>query len=151
MQGYNAQAVVDESQIVLAAEVTNTNTDWSQLDPMVTATISELERAGIADRPETALADAQYWNEEHLDEVIANKHVQVLIPPDGSGSGKQRAGWSGGRYTWMRYVLASTLGEQLYRKRMQTVEPVFGHTRHNRGVTRFLRKAAPPCAQSGDY
>jgi transposase len=140
VQGYNAQAVVDESQIVLAAEVTNTNTDWSQLDPMVTATISELERAGIADRPETALADAQYWNEEHIDEVIANKHVQVLIPPDGSGSGKQRAGWSGGRYSWMRYVLASTLGEQLYRKRMQTVEPVFGHTRHNRGVTRFLRR-----------
>ncbi len=140
VQGYNAQAVVDESQIVLAAEVTNNNTDWSQLDPMVTATISELERAGIADQPETALADAQYWNEEHIDEVIANKHIQVLIPPDGSGSGKERAGWSGGRYSWMRYVLASTLGEQLYRKRMQTIEPVFGHTRHNRGVTRFLRR-----------
>ena len=140
VQGYNAQAVVDEGQIVLAAEITNNNTDWSQLDPMVTATIAELEQAGISDRPETALADAQYWNEEHIDEVIANKHVQVLIPPDGSGSGKERAGWSGGRYSWMRYVLASTLGEQLYRKRMQTIEPVFGHTRHNRGVTRFLRR-----------
>jgi len=140
VQGYNAQAVVDESQIVLAAEVTNTNTDWSQLDPMVTATIAELERAEITGRPETALADAQYWNEEHIDEVIANKHIQVLIPPDGSGSGKQRAGWTGGRYSWMRYVLASTLGEQLYRKRMQTIEPVFGHTRHNRGVTRFRRR-----------
>jgi transposase len=140
VQGYNAQAVVDEGQIVLAAEVTNNNTDWSQLDPMVTATISELERAGISDRPETALADAQYWNEQHIDEVITNKHIQVLIPPDGSGSGKQRAGWSGGRYSWMRYVLASTPGEQLYRKRMQTIEPVFGHTRHNRGVTRFLRR-----------
>jgi hypothetical protein len=23
---------------------------------------------------------------------------------------------------------------------MQTIEPVFGHTRHNRGVTRFLRR-----------
>ena len=34
-----------------------------------------------------------------MDEVIANKHIQVLIPPDGSGSGKQRAGWTGGRYT----------------------------------------------------
>jgi Transposase DDE domain len=140
VQGYNAQAVVDEGQIVLSAEVTNSNVDWSQLDPMVTATIAELERAGIADRPETALADAQYWNEEHMDEVIANKHIQVLIPPDGSGSGKQRAGWTGGRYTMMRHVLASPLGKQLYRKRMQTIEPVFGHTRHNRGVTRFLRR-----------
>ncbi len=61
--GLQRPSVVVESQIVLAAEVTNDNTDWSQLDPMVTATISELERAGIADQPETALADAQYWNE----------------------------------------------------------------------------------------
>jgi hypothetical protein len=140
VQGYNAQAVVDEGQIVLAAEITHSNVDWSQLDPMVTATIAELERAGIAGRPETALADAQYWNEEHMDEVIANKHMQVLIPPDGSGSGKQRAGWTGGRYTFMRQVLGSTPGQQFYRKRMQTIEPVFGHTRHNRGVTRFLRR-----------
>jgi transposase len=140
VQGYNAQAVVDEGQIVLAAEITNSNVDWSQLDPMVTATVAELARAGIAARPETALADAQYWNEEHMDEVIANKHIQVLIPPDGSGSGKQRAGWTGGRYTMMRHVLASPLGQQLYRKRRQTIEPVFGHTRHNRGVTRFLRR-----------
>ncbi len=140
VQGYNAQAVVDEGQIVLAAEITNNNTDWSQLDPMVTATMAELERAGVTDCIETALADAQYWNEEHMDEVIANKHVQVLIPPDGSASGKQRAGWTGGRYTWMRYILASALGDQQYRKRKQMIEPVFGHTRHNRGVTRFHRR-----------
>ena len=46
VQGFNAQAVVDEGQIVLAAEITNSNTDWSQLGPMVTATIAELARAG---------------------------------------------------------------------------------------------------------
>ena len=140
VQGFNAQAVVSERQIVLAAEITNSNTDWSQLGPMVTATLAELARAGVGGRIETALADAQFWNEEHMDEVIANKHIQVLIPPDGSGSGKQRAGWTGGRYTWMRYVLASELGHELYRKRKQMIEPVFGHTRHNRGVTRFLRR-----------
>ena len=63
-----------------------------------------------------------------MDEVIANKHIQVLIPPDGSGSGKQRAGWTGGRYTWMRHVLGSEHGDQQYRKRKQMIEPVFGHT-----------------------
>jgi len=140
VQGYNAQAVVDDGQIVLAAEITNTTVDWSQLDPMVTATITELERAGVTDQIETALADTQYWNEQHMDEVIANKHIQVLIPPDGGASGKQRKGWTGGRYTWMRYVLASELGERLYRKRKQMIEPVFGHTRHNRQVTRFHRR-----------
>ena len=140
VQGYNAQAAVDEGQIVIATEIANMNVDWSQLDPMVSAAIAELEHAGAQARPEVAPADAQYWNEEHIDEVVANKHIQVLIPPDGSGSGKQRAGWSGGRYTWMRYVLASTPGEQLYKKRKHMIEPVFGHTRHNRSVNRFLRR-----------
>lgn len=140
VQGYNAQAVVDENQIVLAAEITNSTVDWSQLEPMVAATMAELARAGAGSRVETALADTQYWNEQHMDEVTANQHVQVLIPPDGGASGKQREGWTGGRYSWMRYVLNCQLGEQLYRKRKQMVEPVFGHSRHNRGVTRFHRR-----------
>ena len=46
VQGYNAQAVVDERQIVLAAEITNSTGDFSHLDPMITATIAELERVG---------------------------------------------------------------------------------------------------------
>ena len=140
VQGYNAQAVVDEGQIVLAAEITNSSVDWSQLAPMVAATLAELARAGSACRIETALADAQYWNEQHMDEVTANQHVQVLIPPDGGASGKQRKGWTGGRYSWMRYVLNGEVGDTLYRKRKHMVEPVFGHSRHNRGVTRFLRR-----------
>ena len=40
VQGYNAQAAVNEQQIVLAAEITNSSTDFSQLDPMVTATLA---------------------------------------------------------------------------------------------------------------
>jgi Transposase DDE domain len=107
---------------------------------MVTATIGELERAGVTARPETVIADTQYWNEQHMDEVIANKHVQVLIPPDSGTRETPRRGWTGGRYTWMRYVLACDLGERLYRKRKQMIEPVFGHTKHNRGVTRFHRR-----------
>ena len=35
VQGYNAQAVVDEGQIVLAAEITNSPVDFSHLDPMI--------------------------------------------------------------------------------------------------------------------
>jgi Transposase DDE domain len=140
VQGYNAQAVVDQGQIVLAAEITNSSVDWSQLAPMVTAAIAELDRACVTGRIETAIADTQYWNEQHMDEVIANQHVQVLIPPDSATRQTPRPGWTGGRYTWMRYVLASELGERPYRKRKQMIEPVFGHTKHNRGVTRFHRR-----------
>jgi hypothetical protein len=140
VQGYNAQAVVDEGQIVLAAEITNSPGDFSNLDPMITATLAELERVGIAERPQVALADAQYWNEQHMDEVIANKHIQLLIRPDSSGRTEPRPGWTGGRYTWMRTVMAAEHGKALYRKRMQMIEPVFGHTKHNRLITRFHRR-----------
>jgi hypothetical protein len=75
-----------------------------------------------------------------MDEVTANQHVQVLIPPDGGASAKQRKGWTGGRYSRMRYVLNCELDGNLDRKRKQMIEPVFGHSRHNRGLTRFLRR-----------
>jgi hypothetical protein len=106
-QGYNAQAVVDEGQIVIAAEITNTTADFSNLNPMIEAAIGELERAGLAVRPELALADTGYWNEQHMDEVIANKHIQVLIPPDSAGRAEPRPGWTGGGDSWMRTVLGS--------------------------------------------
>jgi len=140
VQGYNAQAVVDQGQIVIAAEITNTPGDFSNLDPMLTAALGELERAGVTDRPEIALADAGYWNEQHMDEVIANKHIQVLIPPDSAGRAEPRPGWTGGRYALMRNVLASEHGKTLYRKRIQMIEPVFAHTKHNRLITRFHRR-----------
>jgi hypothetical protein len=123
-----------------AAEITNSTVDWSQLAPMVTATLGELQRAGVVGRLETAIAHTQYWNEEHMDEVIADKHVQVLIPPDSGTRDTPRPGWTGGRYTWMRVVLAGELGERLYRQRKQMIEPVFGRTKHNRGVTQFHRR-----------
>jgi hypothetical protein len=139
VQGYNAQAVVDEGQIVIAAEITNTPADFSSLDPMLTAALGELEQASVTGRPQVALADAQYWNEQHMDEVIANKHIQVLIPPDSAGRAEPRPGWTGGRYAWMRTVLGAH-GKLLYRRRIQMIEPVFAHTKHNRTITRFHRK-----------
>ena len=140
VQGYNAQAAVNEQQIVLAAEITVESVDFSHLGPMVDATLRELEQAGISDKPQTALADAGYWNEQHMDDVIAEHGIQVLIPPDSSRRKGERPGWTGGRYTFMRRVLETEPGEELYRKRKQTVEPVFGHTKHNRKFNRFHRR-----------
>jgi len=158
VQGYNAQAAVNEQQIVLAAEITNSSTDFSQLDPMVTATLQELERAGVSELPEAVAADAGYWNEQHMDEVraepqavvTANKHIPVLIPPDKGSRGTPRPGWTGGRYAWMRTVLATEHGRRAYRKRRQTVEPLFGNTKHNNGVYALRRShlhARPPRAK----
>jgi hypothetical protein len=140
VQGYNAQAAVNEQQIVLAAETTNTSTDFSQLDPMVTATLHELGRARIDQPPEAVAADAGYWNEQHMDEVVANKHIPVLVAPDKGTRGTPKRWLTSGRATWMRSVLGSDHGQQRYRQRKQTVEPLFGDTKHNSGVYRFHRR-----------
>jgi transposase len=139
IQGYNAQAVVNEQQIVLAAEISTAAGDFSQLRPMIEATLGEIEHAG-AGRPTVALADAQYWNEQHMDDVTAGHGIQVLIPPDSGKRKGERPGWTGGRYAFMRRVLATDLGKELYRKRQQSIEPVFGHTKHNRRFDRFHRR-----------
>ncbi len=139
VQGYNAQAAVNEQQIVLAAEITNNSTDFSQLDPMVTATLDELNRVGIDQLPEAVAADAGYWNEEHMDEVVA-KHIPVLVAPDKGSRGTPRETWKGGRYEWMRTVLRSEHGQSRYRKRKQTTEPTFGNTKHNNGIYHFHRR-----------
>jgi len=140
VQGYNAQVAVNESQIVLAAEVTVDPGDFSHLQPMIAAVARELEQAGIEETPGVAVADAGYWNEQHMDAVTAEHGIQVLIRPDASKRDAPRPGWTGGRFDWMRRVLASELGDELYRKRKQTVEPVFGHTKHNRQFGRFHRR-----------
>jgi hypothetical protein len=136
-RGYNAQAVVNEHQIVLAAEITTAAGDFSHLRPMLTAALGELEAPGINCKPEVAVADAQYGNEEHMDDVICEHGIQVLIPPDSGKRKGERPGWTGGRYSFMRRVLATDLGKQLYRKRQQSIEPVYGHTKHNRKIDHF--------------
>jgi transposase len=139
-QGYNAQAVVNEEQIVLAAEVTASSPDFGHLQPMVQATKKELHAIGVTETPGVAVADSGYWNEEQMDNVIANEHVQVLIPPDAGKRDTPRPGWDGGRYTSMRETLQSDYGGGLYRRRKAMVEPVFAQTKHNRRINQFQRR-----------
>ena len=139
-QGYNAQAVVNEDQIVLAAEVSASSPDFGHLQPMVQATKRELQAIGVTEAPGVAVADSGYWNEEQMDAVVANEHVQVLIPPDAGKRETPRPGWQGGRYTSMREALATDYGGGLYRRRKVMVEPVFAQTKHNRRIDSFRRR-----------
>jgi hypothetical protein len=92
IQGYNAQAVVNDRQIVLVAEITSDPSDFSHLRPMVQSMLNELTHAGVTDRPQMVVADAGYWNDEHINEVIADHHLQVLIPPDSGKRSTPRRG-----------------------------------------------------------
>ncbi len=66
VQGYNAQAVATEDQIVVAVEVTDEHNDQAQLHPMIAATNQSLVDAGIDDDIARLLADAGYCSEDNL-------------------------------------------------------------------------------------
>ncbi len=139
VQGYNAQAVVDQNQIVIAAEVSTEPVDFSALEPLMSAARRELKQANITTRPRVAVADCGFWNEQQMDKLAADG-IAVLVPPESGKRKGQRPGWSGGRYRWMRTLLSSDHGRELYRQRRQVIELVFGHTKHNRKFTQFHRR-----------
>ncbi len=143
LQGYNAQAVTTERQIVIAAELT-TETDVAQLAPMIGHARRELLAAGIGRTPGTVLADAGYWNAGHIQQLEVDGS-QVLVPPDALKAGKPRPGRIGGLYTAMREALTTDTGSNLYAQRQWMVEPVFADIKFNRRADRFQRRGRAAC------
>ena len=78
VQGYNAQAVCTEQQIVIAAEVTVDSPDFGHLEPMVSAARGrarggrDRRRAGGGARRRRLLAPASRWSS------ITGRGIQVL-------------------------------------------------------------------------
>jgi transposase len=139
LQGYNAQAVANEHQIVIAAEVMTVAPDFGHLEPMLDAAQRELAAVGVDEIPDVLVADAGYWHQQQMQRII-DRGVPVLIPPDAKSRKGTRPGWDGGLYAFMRRVLATERGGELYRQRQPMIEPVFGQTKHNRGMARFHRR-----------
>ena len=106
---------------------------------MVAAAERELTAAGVTDTPRLVVADAGYWHHDQMDN-LAGRGITVLIAPDAGKRKGARPGWDGGRYAFMRRVLATDRGKELYGKRQVTIEPVFAHTKFNRRIDRFLRR-----------
>src|SRR3954465_15874379 len=139
LQGYNAQAVTNEHQVVLAAEIETVGADFGHLEPMLDAAHRELAGAGVAETPEVLLADAGYWHGGQMERIV-DRGIQVLIPPDTSRRRPTRRNWDGGHYDFMRRVLATERGGALYRKRQPMIEPAFAQMKFNRGLDRFRRR-----------
>jgi hypothetical protein len=144
MQGYNAQAATTEQQIVIAAEVTIDSPDFGHLGPMVAATERELREAGVSEAPDVVVADAGYWHQAQMEDIVT-RGIQVLVPPDAKKRKGARPGWDGGLYSFMRRVLATDLGAGLYGKRRVMIEPVFGDVKFNRRIDRFQRRGRSAC------
>ena len=84
VQAYNAQAAVDESQIIIAAEISNVPANRAHLVPMAQAV-----QAALGQMPGALLADAGYFSTEALEDPLL-RDANVLMSPDG-GSPRSRA------------------------------------------------------------
>jgi transposase len=150
VQGYNAQAMVTEQQIVVAAVLTQDANDLQQLQPMLQAVDQALAAAGIPDRLGTLLADSGYWSITNLTSIP--DAPELLVWPSKTGrtgkprkDGKPSASKSHGLRAAMFAKLASEQGKACYTLRRQTVEPVFGQLKEHQGARRFTRRGLGAC------
>jgi hypothetical protein len=138
-QAYNAQAAVNDRQVVLAAEVSVAAPDFGHLGPMLETTLTGLREQGVTETPEVVLADAGYWHTAQM-QAIEQQGIEVLAPPDGNMRAGKRPGWEHERYEQMREKLTGERGRKLYAQRKITIEPVFGQIKYNRHIDRFMRR-----------
>lgn len=130
---YNAQAVVDEeSQVVLAAEVTQQANDVEQLISMIGVTEGNLDDADIDASPEVVLADAGYCSEANLQQV-ADAEINALVATGRIRRGERVPEAPRGRISndatqreRMARRLRTKAGRADYARRKAIVEPVFG-------------------------
>jgi transposase len=139
LQGYNAQALTNGHQVVIAAEVLTEANDSRALAPMVELATTELARAGSSERPGVVLADAGYRSAGQVDRVREGGAIP-LVPPDGHSRGAPDPGGGAGPDGFMRRALRTPTGATLYRRRMWMIEPVFADIKVNRRAGRFRRR-----------
>ena len=140
VQAYNCQAAVDaDSQVIVAADVTQEANDKKQVEPVI-----EQVKSNTGEKPKRASADSGYFSEanaeyldgEGIDAYVATgrqKHSDPTPPaPRGripkNATPKQR----------MARKLRTKKGRETYSKRKSSVEPVFGQIKDGRGIRRFL-------------
>jgi Transposase DDE domain len=140
VQGYNAQAAVTAGQIIVAAEIAIESPGLRSPRAGVQRRAAR-SRTGRGDRAprDRVIADAGYWHKLQMESIVSDG-TQILIPPDSSLKENPRVGWAGGLYDFMRRVLLNEHGREMYVPRQETIEPVFGHTKHNRGFRQFRRR-----------
>ena len=151
-QSYNAQAGVvarklasedaDGTQLVLSTTVSQCASDANELVSTVSAIPAEIGK------PVTVLADTGYANGDAVAELQKGA-IEVLVALPGQNHRRQhdlrptppekppreiKADWMKA----MKIAMESEAGKNKYRKRKQTVEPVFGIIKHAMKFRQFL-------------
>jgi transposase len=150
VQGYNAQAVVTEDQIIVSLAITQEENDLHQLEPMIEETRRTINAAGIGTPPGSMAADAGYWRDDLNVQAIEEKGPLLVIatkkdwkqrkaceeqcPPRG------RIPQTATPRDRMDRRLLTKKGRETYKLRGRTIEPVFGQIKKNFGFVGFMRR-----------
>jgi transposase len=139
----NAQAVANENQIILSADVTEQANDKRQAVPMVDQALENLKAAGVKQAVGAAVMDTGYYSEANtkaLEERKVDPHIATErlkhnqeIPPLPRGripkdyTAQQR----------MARKLRTVKGRATYAKRKGIIEPIFGQLKQVLGFRQF--------------
>jgi len=152
IQGYNAQAIVNKHQIVLAHAVSQDANDVELYQPMLATLTKTLTAAGVTTAVELMLADAGYWSEHNATSPGPDRLIATL-----KDHKQRRAAREAGSTTGpppddatpleaMEHRLRTPEGAAAYAQRSHTVEPVFGDRKTNRGWREFRRRGIDAAA-----
>ena len=140
-QSYNCQAGVDEqSQVIVATNVTQEPNDKQQVRPLV----EEIKKNTEGDKPVKVSADSGYFSETNVDYLEAEA-IEGFIATGRQKHGDAPATAARGRIAKdatkqqrMSRKLRTKKGRETYSKRKYIIEPVFGQIKEVRGFRRFL-------------
>ena len=142
LQGFNAQAVATEDQVIVACDVVNEANDYHQFQPMLDQAqknLSELESPA-----KTILADAGYCSEDNLTDLDSREDIEGLISTrkeremrkvESTPSSSNRCSE---KYMAMDKKLQTPVRKYVYRFRKRIIEPVFGQMKYCHGFSGFM-------------
>lgn len=140
-QGYNGQAMADcSSQVIVAQMVAKKGVDHGLIGPML-----ERCEAQAGRRPQECLADAGYWSADKAELEQETTELFIATTKDYAQQRQARElGPPRGRIPRrltlrqrMERKLRTKQGQEAYKQRASTIEPVFGQM-EGRGLNRFL-------------
>jgi transposase len=132
-QGYNAQAEVDESLLIVAATLTNIASAANQLLPVL-----EQTTANLGQSPAMLLADAGYASEANFVALeSAGQAACIALGREGKTSPRTIDPVTHPATARMHTRMTSEEGKAHYRRRKTLPEPVFGWIKSVLGIVRL--------------
>jgi len=149
--GYNGQLAVTADQVIVGAVLSQHPVDRTLLHPLLDTCRQQLTQAGIRPRLRTVLADSGYASEENF--ARADTDGLRLLAPLAKDPALQRSRPPKRARHLDQYPATTRAirrmrhhrGQEDYKLRARTVEPVFGHLKTCQKLTTMSRRGLAAC------